>query len=236
MNNTTTKYNTSRARKYELDLSRYYRLPAVQSSLSVVLSLFVVAFFLVFALRPTFISIVELQKNIEESKKTLTQLEAKVQTLESVSKRWEELKKYLPMIDASIPQTGASYQEFVSVIELLASQAGVKLDTGSLGNTLLFSRVLSPFTQTKSSDIVEMPFALRVVGTYAQVSDFLALVMKLDRLMALDTLTYSREGVKGAQPSDTPLTTLTIQGRLFYLADLKQLKKAIETTEKKGGR
>ncbi|KKU45346.1 MAG: hypothetical protein UX62_C0037G0005 [Microgenomates group bacterium GW2011_GWA2_46_7] len=59
---------------YARDLRRYYRMPATQMSLTVVLSLFIMAVFIVLALRPTIVAIVKLQKTIVEARKTVEQL------------------------------------------------------------------------------------------------------------------------------------------------------------------
>ena len=64
-------------RQYSFDLKHYYRLPATQVSLTIVMSLVIVAIFAVFALRPTLITIVTLRKTILESRKTLQQLQNK---------------------------------------------------------------------------------------------------------------------------------------------------------------
>ncbi len=72
------KFDTS---KYSRDLSKYYKLPLVKVSLTLVLSIFVITLFLGLALRPTLISITSLIKTIEESKKTYQSLQEKIDNL-----------------------------------------------------------------------------------------------------------------------------------------------------------
>ena len=70
---------------YARDLRRYYHMPVTQISLTVVLSLFIMAVFIVLALRPTIIAIVKLQKTIGEARITGQQLESKISDLEKVA-------------------------------------------------------------------------------------------------------------------------------------------------------
>lgn len=218
------------ASKYTQDLQRYYRLPAVQASLTLVLSLFVVAFFVAFALRPTIVSIVTLKKNIVESEKTLKTLETKVINLQKASKELDNIKPFLPTLNKEIPNAGAKYSPLISAVEGLAAQTGVKLDSESLGSTLLFSRLLTPFAPNRSQSIVMTPFTVRVVGNYVNAYSFLTKLTALERVIMVETVTISREA--NSKNSSSALVALNITGNAFYLADDALLKKAIEV--KKG--
>lgn len=217
--------------KYSQDLRRYYRMPAVQTSLTLVLSIFVVAFFIAFALRPTIISIVTLKKNIVESEKTLKTLETKVSNLQKASKELDQIKPFLPTLNKEIPNDGAKYSPLVSAIEGLASISSVQLESESLGSTLLFSRLLSPFNPNKSQNIVILPFTIRVIGTYPNVYGFLSKLVSLERIMMVESVTISREA---SSKNNNGLVALNITGNAYYLADEASLKKATEV--KKGSR
>jgi len=230
---TNPKLGASRARRYGLDLSRYYKIPAVQSTLSVVLSLFVVAIFILFAIKPTFVTIVKLQKSIEDSAKTLQTLTTKVAALERASTNLESLKPFLPMIEASIPSKEAGYATLTSSVELIAYQSGVALTTTTLGETLLYSRIFTPFTPSKGESVIALPFTARVVGSYGAISQFLQSLMKMDRIVHIESLTYAREG--NVRSTTESATSLTISGEAYYLADQAQLLKTLSVT-KKGGK
>lgn len=217
--------------KYSQDLRRYYRMPAVQTSLTLVLSLFVVSFFIAFALRPTIMSIATLKKNITESEKTLKTLETKVSNLQRASKELDQIKPFLPTLNKEIPNEGAEYSPIVMAVEGLAVQTGVQLESESLGPTLLFSRLLSPFVPNKSQNIIVLPFSVRVIGKYPNVYDFLSKLVALERIIMVDTVTISREA---SSKNNDGLVALNISGNTFYLADEDLLKKATEV--KKGSK
>jgi len=222
------KINTQ---KYSQDLRRYYRLPAVQVSMTLVLSLFVMAIFIVFALRPTITSIVTLRKTITESKKTLGQLETKVKSLQLAANQLETIKSSLPALNTSIPNIGAQYTPLTRDIENLAINTGAQIESETLGPTLLFSRILTPFAPNKKQSVVLLPFSLRVVGDYPEVNAFLSQLLSMERIISLDSITITREA---SSKTTTAGVALNISGNAYYLADEGQLQKSLP--EKRGRR
>lgn len=209
---------------YQNDLRRYYRLPAVQVSLTIVLSLFVTAIFIVFAISPTINSIVSLRKTISESNKTFAQLEKKVADLQKASIQLETLTAALPVLNASIPNNSAGYSPFYTSIEILASQTGTTLESESLGGTLLFSRLLAPFEASKNQSVVELPFSIRVNGGYPNISTFLSKFLSMERVVMIDSATITREA--GPKSANT-MVSLSVSGSAYYLADEAQLKESM---------
>ncbi len=209
---------------YTQDLRRYYRMPAVQVSLTLVLSFFVIALFIGFALRPTIVSIVTLKKTIEESNKTSQLLSAKVKSLQLVATQLDELKPILPSINVYIPNNGARYSPFAMNIETLANQIGVQLDSESMGPTLLFSRILSPFTPSKKQVVVALPFTIRVSGNYEKVLSFLNKLLLTGRIVIVESVTITREVSSEVEGS---MVALNLSGNAYYLADENQLKKVM---------
>lgn len=221
------KFSTSR---YTQDLRRYYRMPAVSTSLTVVLSLFVVAFFVGFALRPTVISIATLKKDIVDSEKTLKTLETKVVNLEKASLELEAIKPFLPTLNKEVPNNGAQLSPLVSTVEVLALQTGVQLESESIGSTLLFSRILSPFIPNRTQNIIALPFTARVIGNYVNVYNFLTRIASLERIIFIESVTIAREA--NSKNTSTGQVSLSVSGNAYYLADEVLLNKA--TQIKKG--
>lgn len=217
-------------RRYAQDLRRYYRLPEIQVSLTLVLSLFVVAIFVVFALRPTIVSIVTLKKTINESQKTLKQLDTKVINLQKAATQLDALKPFLPILNTDIPNNGAMYSPLTAAVENLALATGTKLESESLGSTLLFSRILSPFTPDKHQSVVAMPFTLRVTGGYPGVVDFLTKLLSMERIVMVESVTITKEA--GAK-STSVTVSLNISGNAYYLADEAKLQKSLQETKGK---
>jgi Tfp pilus assembly protein PilO len=212
--------------RYSQDLRKYYRLPAVQTSLTLVLSLFVMAGFILFALRPTIVSIVTLKKTIIESESSLQQLDIKVANLQIASNQLEANKPFLAILNTNIPNSGAMYSPLTSTIESLSIQNNTKLDSESLGSTLLFSRILSPFKLSKNQSVVALPFTIRVNGNYPDVTVFLTQLLSMERIVSVDSVTITKEA---ATKTTGTMVALNVSGSAYYLADETQLQEALAT-------
>lgn len=210
--------------KYSRDLRRYYRMPSVQVSLTLVLSLFVMAAFIAFALRPTIVAIGSLRADIVEARDTLTKLDNKVTNLQRASTQLDAAKSFLPILNTSIPNNGAMYSPLTTSIELIARQTGTVLESETLGSTLLFSRILAPFTPSKNQSVVELPFSVRVAGSYPAVTTFLNQLLKMERIIMVESVTITKEAVT---KTETDTVALNVNGSAYYLADEAQLLKAM---------
>lgn len=217
------------AQHYSRDLGKYYHLPAVQVSLTLVLSLFIMAIFIVFALRPTVIAILSLQKNIIVSKTTLQQLDTKVSNLQKASVRLDAIKPNLPNLNVSIPNNGANYVTLAMAVEQLSIQTGTQIESGSLGPTILYSRILTVFSPDKNQSVVTLPFTVRVTGSYPAVYSFLSQLLLMERIVSVDSVTITKQSI-----SKTAVGTVAMDvgGSAYYLANEAQLKQAL--IEKKG--
>ena len=212
------------AQHYARDLSKYYRQPATQVSLALVLSLFIMTIFIAFALQPTLVAVTTLQKTIAESKTTLAQLDTKVNNLQKASTQLEALKPALADLNSSIPNTGADYGTFSQAVEQLALQAGVTLETGSLGPTSLYSRILTVFTPDKQQNVVALPYTLRVIGTYPTTYAFLSQLLLMQRVVSVDSVTITKQA---ENKTSAEAVAMDIVGNAYYLANETQLKQAL---------
>lgn len=203
-------------RQYSFDLKHYYRLPATQVSLTIVMSLVIVAIFAVFALRPTLVTIVTLRKTILESRKTLEQLQSKTTNVQRAAELLETIKPSLARVDLGITKEGADYRSITTQIEMITRQAGVQLQSESLGATLLYSRVIAPYNPNKDQGVVALPVTLRVSGSYTNIVDFLRALTNMERSIGVDSIVVTKEA--GGREGGTTVS-LNVSGYVYYLAD-----------------
>lgn len=220
-------------RRLRLDLNYYYRLPSVQVSLGIVLAFFIIAFFIIFAIRPTFSTIVKLQREIEESSKTLVILDTKVKNLDQATQILNRLNNVLPKLMASVPGNGVGYGELSRSLEVMAQESGVLLDTFTLGESLLMSRLSTPFESSKNQTPIELPITIKVSGSYLTCTDFLSKISNNLRLANLDGVTITKDGAASKSSTETKIT-MTITGKVYYLADKVMIEKVLPT--QKGGK
>lgn len=218
----TTKMASARARKYSFDLSRYYRTPATQVSLSLVLSIFLVTFFVLVALRPTFVTITKLKTKIETSEKTLTQLTNKAQALEQAASVWEQIQPAITYLDSGIPQNGPMYQALTKSLEVIGNEAGVEITSLLLGPGLLYSETIDAYSGS-AQEVVEMEMTTRVVGSFTQSLEFLKKLLQMNRLVGLEAVTIMKES---SVTSDSQVG-MSITGTVQYLANPTLLNKAV---------
>ena len=212
------------SRRLRLDLARYYRLPSVQVSLGVVLAFMITAFFVMFAIRPTFATIVKLQKNIEESRTTLKELETKVDALSKAAILLEKIKPQLPSLETSIPPDGMRYDELAYNLEALAQNTETTLESFTLGDSLVASRLVNAYTPNKKQEVVPTPITVRINGTYPQVSVYLTRLASTIRLTAIESVAILKDGA-GSRNSDGGTLTMTISGLVYYAADPGAIQK-----------
>lgn len=215
---------------YTRDLNKYYRQPVTQVTLAVVLSLFVMTIFIVFALGPTLEAITTLQRTIAGSRTTLQQLDLKVNNLQKASTQLGAIKANLTDLNNGIPNHGAESGTFASEVEQLAAGAGVTIESGSTGATLLYSNILAVFTPDKSQSVVPLPYTLRVIGTYPATYTFLSQLMTLQRIVSVDSVTITKQAIENKVTTES--VAMDISGSVYYLASADQLKQAL--IEKKG--
>jgi Tfp pilus assembly protein PilO len=221
--------------KYSRDLKKYYQIPAVQSSLTVVLSLFVIAIFIAFALRPTLVSITNLKNTIEDANKTSKLLKVKVKNLQIAASQLETIKPLLPNLTTNIPTSSVMYGELVNTIEAISNNSGTVLDTQNLGASLLFSKIASPFDLDRNHEVITLKYGVSVTGSYPQLQQFLTTFLSMERLAMIDSVTISPIATSrsGNSKSSTSLK-MDLSGGVFYIADQAQLTSILG--DKKGGK
>jgi len=201
-------------------------MPVVQTSLSVVLSLFIISFFILVALRPTLTTIAGLNKTIDESESTLKKLENKARTLQTISNQWDENAQYLGVVNSAIPIDGAQYKELTNSLEAAAILSGSRLTSLTLGPVLTYSSIADPYSG-KGRVVVKVPLSMRVSGGFSSIEGYLKQIARMDRLVGIDSLAFSRDTQKN-NGVDTGIS-FNISGYVYYLANDKVLEPILGT-------
>ncbi len=198
------------ARRY----SRYYVYlepivadPLVRGYFSLVASLLLVSFFLVFALSPTINTILALQKKIGEQKQVDTALQKKIADLVAAQASYAQIQEILPAVFVGIPVTPTP-QTIISGVVVSASGSGVKLAGISFHDLPLSSDLIT------SLDLTPVEFSLSVTGDYAAARDFLGRVENVSRLIKIKSIGVS-------QITTSTQVSININAQGYYLAGQK---------------
>lgn len=194
--------------------SRYYtfvkpllRNKYVQSYSSITFSLVLIIVFVIFAIKPTLVTIIALQRSIDQQTQVLQELKDKGVDLSRGKDNYLSLDRDLRnTMENLIPNTTDVTGIISSLNNLsLASQASVSGIQVQPTELTIKDKVLK-----KNSTLAEVFFTLNILTTYQQAVSFLDGLATSPRLFAIDSISM------GAR-KDTDGLLVTINGRAFVL-------------------
>ncbi len=172
--------------------------------LYIIFSFIALSFFGLFAIGPTITTITDLNKQYEEEKVALKQLQDKNAALKSLSAQYLDVQDKLPLIDNAIPRT-PQVADLLRQIESLSLKNNLivqKLDTGLME--------LFP-AQNVNSPIFSFTFSVAVVGKESDINNFVSQIINMGRIIGIDKL------ATGKQQDDRFSASIT--GKAFFYRD-----------------
>ena len=175
-------------------VSLYKQRRDLRAYLELILSLSTIIIFVVFALKPTALTIISLYNEIQAKQTTLNSLNQKVQDLKKASNNFNQNKDLIPDIDAAVfgnPEPGTISEQILG----LASKDSVTLVGVSIGQVVLVGKSVS----TKSSadvkplpaNALSMPISISAKGTYSDLVTFIKDFENLRIPSKIDSLTIN---------------------------------------------
>lgn len=198
-----------RYQHYYKNLRRLYQRPVTQVSIFVVMSFMLVAFFSVFAIRPTLVTISQLIREIETKREADQALTKKLADLSRIQAGYGQLQDNLELVLRTVPDEPV-VEGLVLGLEVVAAKHQVRLvnlqiDKVSWGKAAGKSQV--------ESDKVK--FTVTGGGDLDNLKQWLAAVEKLDRLVVVRQATFTsgtpflrREGIN---------VTVTVAGEIYFM-------------------
>lgn len=211
----------TRYKEYFLNISALYKKRAdLRAFLEIILSLSTIIIFLVFALKPTAVTIIDLLQQIKEKQATLSGLTKKVNDLQTAGGLLQQNQAFIPNINLavfSLPKPNIYAEQVLG----LAAKNSVDILGFSINQVTLVG-----VTTTKSSsefkplpgDAKEMPFTLSVKGSYSNLSAFIKDFENLRVSATIDTL-----GINSSVTDSGLLIVTVISGRVPFLGNQNYL-------------
>lgn len=159
-----------------------------------------------FAVGPTFSTIANLQKQIDDSTFVNQKLQQKINNLSILQQQYANVQNDLPVITDAIP-TSAQIPLLVAQIQTIAKDANLTLDSFQT-----FEVDLSKATVT-NKNYSSFNFGLSAEGNYQQITDFLDGLTNFQRIITITNISVSKAN-NANNTSDT--LQLTIQGTAFF--------------------
>lgn len=217
-------------RKY----SRYYTYiepiisdPIISGYFTLVASMLLTAFFIIFALSPTFSTIVGLFRKIEDQNKLVTKMDAKISNLILAQENYTQTEPLLPLLDIGLPYKPAPENIILGLIES-ASQSGVSIKTMQIGDAFL-TGIAPP--QKKEEPPIEMnrsqvgyiselkipltEFTVGVSGNKEDIRRFAGRIQNLSRITSLSVISIGAD-IFTIEPDPNKLSA-NISGVTYFL-------------------
>ena len=178
----------------------------------IVASLFTVAFFLFFAIKPTLVTITTLNKEIKDKKVIAAQLEQKNISLAQAQKEYLAIEGDLPLIDEALPAS-PNTQEVIKQVEALAVRSGVELNSAKYGESLIKGK--------PSTVLTSLNFDTTVGGDYEELKSFLQGILSLRRVSSIDEFSFQNDKTKsGDELMANPLNlVLSFETNVYSLGE-----------------
>ncbi len=197
-------------------LDVYNTKPNVRIYLELILSLGTIIVFALFAIKPTILTIIDINNEIKSKEVTIEKLDKKIADLQTVSGILQNQSENLLLINQSVP-SNAELEKLVSQLEKLALNNSVQISSISSSDLLIKgknekARKESDFNPLPDNPN-ELPISFSATGDYQNLLSFLKSVEDLRRPIKFDTLIFNTS----KSIDDKKVLTLSISGRVPFL-------------------
>lgn len=198
--------------RYFVNFKHLYQKREIVIYTGLILSFFTIAFFGLFALRPTIITIAALVKEIGEKKEIDRKLDAKLVALRQAQQNYSAVANDRFLVDDALPEE-TRLSQLVYQLEGLSQQAGVEISSLNFEKVTLLGQP-SLRKSTKALGPKEVSFSLTATGDYANLSSLLRTLDEIRRLIKVDSFSFNKSEKEG-----TALLRLTITGQAYFFSE-----------------
>lgn len=166
----------------------------------IILTLFTLSFFGIFAIAPTLSTISNLNKQYDDNKLVLASLNKKLASLQSLDAEYKNMQDDLTTIYNAIPKT-TKIPRLTRQIEDIAASHNVALTKLTFGTVEIYPNV-------KNEPIYSFNFNVNAQGTQNNVNDFIGSLINFDRIVGIDRVITGQNEEK--------VYTVQITGRAYF--------------------
>jgi Tfp pilus assembly protein PilO len=162
------------------------------------------SFLAIFAINPTLSTIIELQKQYEDSQFVHEQLTTKMNNLSSLQQQYNTLSDDLVFVYDALPQN-ASVPTLVGQLSALAEESSIEIKGIRISPVILSDVKAKQSIKTHSS----FSFTLEAEGEYESMMNFAASLTNFNRLVTIETISMTKNQVNNNM-------LLTVEGREYF--------------------
>lgn len=197
----------------------YDAKPNFRAYLEILMSLGAIIIFSIFAIKPTILTILDLNNEIRTKESINQKLSQKVTNLRLATNLLQAESENLNNIDQAVPNT-ATAEVLIRQLESLASANGLTITNFVASDVVLRGE----YSKKKrlddanplSENVKELDFSFSVTGEYQNLFNFFETLENLRRPIKVDTFTFNST----KSNEDVKIIILTITGRVPYSIQL----------------
>lgn len=205
-----------RYKDYFLNVLTLYRSkPNLKIYLELILSLSTIIIFSTFAIRPTVLTILELNNEINSKEQTVLLLKQKVNDLQTANSIIQSRSDDLQYISEAVPES-ANQDILIKQIELIADNNSVQIvgltafDINLIGDDK--KKKDAKETKVLAEGSKEISFTVSVTGEYNNIFSFLTTIETMRRPVKIESLTMNTTTTNNGN-----MIALTLTGRVPFI-------------------
>jgi Tfp pilus assembly protein PilO len=153
---------------------------------TLILTFLALTFFGIFAINPTLTTIIDLQKQLDDSEYTKQQLTTKVANLSTLQQKYTVLTPDLPVVEEAIPRTAAA-TKLTGQLYSLTQESNLKI------RNLRVSQVRLAGGALPGPKGLSYVFTLEAEGSYEDMMQFASNITQFNRIVTVETISIGRD-------------------------------------------
>ena len=195
-----------RYRRYVSGVGALYKKKKARVYTSIILSIFTVAFFGFFAIRPTLVTIGGLLKEIKDKKEVVAQMDQKIDNLNKAQTNYTRIRDDLDLVEESLP-LDPDLPILIKQLESLARLSSVTIESVKFEKTNLQGEIEIEIEEGQTTG-----FSVAFLGSYENLKEFLNSLDTLRRIILVESFAFSSK-----TEDEIQMLRLTINADAHYL-------------------
>ena len=198
---------TSSKKRRELAtiLNHFYANPVAKASMELFLTIGLVLFLGIFAIRPTIVTMSDLLKEIETKTELDKALTSKVAALQTAQTQYLNIEQQLPVLDSAIPEQPEVILS-AKLIEKIAADTQVVIKSLGISELPEDTQEGVPFTQKSKQNV---NISLSITGDYVSIRNFVEALRNSRKSFIVESVVFALEEDRGSKKLSANITIAT---------------------------
>lgn len=205
-----------------INLQRLAKDKKTRSFASLSMTIFAVSFFAIIAIRPTFLTIAKLTREIKEKREANVELQNKIKTLIAAQDEYVRNSDNIFLLDQALPKR-SEFPLFAFMLEQTGLDAGVEIESFSFEKIFITKNTAPVVADINYS---KLGFSLTASGDYFKLKDFVSKLEADKRIIKINKASFRLTKNKNDQLLNSTLADQTstkivvsISGELYFEKD-----------------